>query len=494
MKKKIVQIILLVFSLSSVSVMGQEVNKDYLDGQIYVKMKDNVPINFDTSSNHVDYKEVLPFLSPLAEKYQLQKVEASFYFLKSDKLRRTFRLTFNSHSKVEDFIKDLAGVKDVDYAEKVPLCKISLVPNDLSADWGCLGLQYYLHDINAPQAWDLTTGSSSVVIAIVDDAIDINHEDLSANVVSARDVSDNDNDPTPPSASFNHGTHCAGIASAKNNNGKGYASIGYSCGLMAIKVTSNSGSPANFTHGYEGITWAATHGADIISCSWGSSGYSATNQTVIDDADSLGALIVAAAGNDNTSTPHYPAAYNHVIAVASLDCNDEKSSFSNFGTWVDICTYGSDIYSTLPFNNYGKMNGTSMACPMVAGLCGLIWSRFPSYTADEVEIKLKQTAFNIYPDNPGFTNQLGAGRINASSAVQSPPCFGSVDLDLFTVIPFPPYYYLLHTESSGSLELGSPVSGIVKLDATTSVTLTPGFHAAQGNTFNAYIDGCGGAR
>ena len=131
-----------------------------------------------------------------------------------------------------------------------------------------------------------------------------------------------------------------------------------------------------------------------------------------------GITFVAAAGNDNTSQVFYPAGYNYVISVASTTSSDSKSSFSNYGTWIDIAAPGSSIYSTIPNNTYGTQSGTSMACPLVAGLCGLLKSYNPALTPDEIENCLDQSADNIDAQNPSYVGDLGAGRINALGALQ----------------------------------------------------------------------------
>lgn len=480
----------LMLCLTTTIAQAQEVKDGYVRGKIYMKLKDAMTIPFDSTQRNVEYTRTLPFLNKYQTKYQIDQVESPFFFSRSNILKRTFRISFKNDTQVEAFIKDLSSELEVEYAEKVPLDRVTLDPNDLSTDFGCAGLQYYLHDTHAPEAWDITTGSPAVVVAIVDNAVNGSHEDLFGNLVSAWDVSDNDNNTDPPSTTWDHGTHCAGIACAKNNNNKGYASMGYNCGLMAIKASSNSSSSGvdHVYNGYEGIAWASQHGAHVISCSWGATNVSTTYQNVINDAYTLGAVIVAAAGNDNVSTPFYPAAYDHVIAVASLSCSDSKSSFSNYGTWVDICTYGNDIYSSLPSNNYGKKDGTSMATPMVAGLCGLIRTKFPYYNPQEVEIALKQGVYDIYPDNPNYTGQLGAGRIDAYNSVHM-PCNGNISLGSSS-------YSTLKTESSGYILSSNQIAPgeVVRFDASTYINLQPGFTANAGSTFSAYIDGCGGSR
>ena len=147
--------------------------------------------------------------------------------------------------------------------------------------------------------------------------------------------------------------------------------------------------------------------------------YSATYQILFDQAYAQGIVCVAAAGNSNTSAPMYPASYNYVISVAASNQNDQKASFSNYGATIDVTAPGVDIYSSLAGSNssYGNMSGTSMACPMVAGLAAMIIAIDPNLSPDEVENCIESTADNIYPFNPSYNGQLGSGRINAAEAV-----------------------------------------------------------------------------
>ena len=284
----------------------------------------------------------------------------------------------------------------------------------------------------------MSTGSANTVVAIVDDAVAITHPDLSPVIwtnsgeipnnnvdddnngyiddVEGYDVADQDSNPGPdsPISSYDHGTHVAGIAGAASNNGTGVASIGYNLSIMAVKSTTSASA---ITHGYEGVVYAVTAGADVVNMSWGGSGSSTTYQNVMNWANGQGVVLVAAAGNDGVSSTFYPAGYNNVISVASTTTGDVKSGFSNYGSWIDICAPGSAIYSTVPGGGYAYKQGTSMASPMVAGLCGLMLSLNPGLLPSDIENCLTTTADNINSANPTYIGQLGAGRINALAAM-----------------------------------------------------------------------------
>jgi hypothetical protein len=486
MKKIIILSIGSIF-LFNLFTFGQKISKDYFDGEIYIKIKNEIPFVFDTLHSAVDVKSRLSFLVPLTSKYDITKAESSFYFSRSDILKRTFRIHFGKSELIDGLITEIKKINQIEYVEKVPIMRTTYTPNDLGTNDAYSG-QYALYNIHAQDAWDVARGKHSVIVAIVDNAIDINHPDLSANVVSQWDVSDNDANPVPPvNTGWGHGTHTSGIACAATNNGIGIASIGYDCGLMAIKATPNSGDPNFVYNGFEGIAWAVSNGASVISCSWGGGASSTTEQNTIDDAYNHNVIVIASAGNNNNSKIQYPAGYNHVVAVAAVDIYDTRASFSCFGNWVDISAPGVGIYSTLPGNQYGSMDGTSMAAPLVAGLCGLIWSLNQDLSYDDVVSDIVNTTDNIDAQNPGYIGQLGSGRINAYRAVEAAlPCNPSINLGLGS-------YFILKTESSGTITSKSTIlaNTQVTFDAADVIKLLPGFTAGGGSVFHAYIDGCG---
>ena len=187
-------------------------------------------------------------------------------------------------------------------------------------------------DIDAPEAWAVTTGSSTTKIAILDTGIDQSHPDLKAKIVGNKNFSTSKTFDDK----YGHGTHVAGSAAAITNNGIGVAGTCPDCSLLNVKVLGDNGS-GNYSWIANGIIWAADNGAKVINMSLGGSVRLRTLSDAIDYAWSMGVVVVAAAGNSSTSQPFYPAAYPNVIAVAATDRNDAMASFSNYGasgwTW-----------------------------------------------------------------------------------------------------------------------------------------------------------------
>ncbi|MBL8843962.1 MAG: peptidase S8 [Planctomycetes bacterium] len=297
-----------------------------------------------------------------------------------------------------------AALPSVEYAHPNYLSHAVHLPNDPS--WPS---QYGPTKIRCEQAWDMQKGDANVVIAIVDTGIDKSHGDLAAKLVAGYDFVSNDTDPDDNNG---HGTHCAGIAAALTDNALGVAGVASNCSLMAVKVLNGSGSGSN-SDVAAGINWAADHGAHVISLSLGGSAKDATLEAAVNYAWNKGVVVVAAAGNNGNQTKFYPAAYGNCIAVASTDSNDNRSSFSTYGSWVDVAAPGSSIFSTYDGNAYATLSGTSMACPHVAGLAGLIRSHVGPYaTATEVRERVQ------YTTDPVGTF-VATGRVNAENALKN---------------------------------------------------------------------------
>ncbi len=330
--------------------------------------------------------------------------------------------------------------------------QVQKTPNDPSL-WRLYGLNNYGQsggttdaDLDAPEAWDITTGSRDVVIGVIDSGVDINHPDLAANIwvnpgetpnngidddgngfiddVNGWDFYDDDNTPNDGNG---HGTHVAGTIGAVGNNNSGIAGVNWEVSILPLRFLGNDGSgwtsdavaAVNYATMLKrdfGINVAATNN------SWGGGGYSRTLDRAIEAANDQGIMFVAAAGNqgtNNDANPSYPTNYSspNVISVAALNRNDNLASFSNYGaTTVDVGAPGVSIYSTLPENLYGSFSGTSMAAPHVAGVVGLLNAAKPGISVTEVNNAILNTVDPLQSLN-GKT--LTGGRVNAASALTS---------------------------------------------------------------------------
>ncbi|MFC1479096.1 Ig-like domain-containing protein [Planctomycetota bacterium] len=377
-----------------------------------------------------------------------------------------------------DAVSDTSSIlnkqlKHITYAEPDYLVYAAAEPDDpdFSKLWGMHNTGqtggYADADIDAPEAWHLETGSSSIVVAVIDTGIDYNHPDLIANMwvntaeqngdtgvdddnngfvddIHGWDFCNNDKDPMDDHF---HGTHCAGTIGAVGDNTTGVAGVCWNVSIMALKFLSGGGSGSS-SDAAEAVYYATKMGAVLSSNSWGGGGFTQTLKDAIDDAGSKGVLFIAAAGNNSTDidgSDYYPVGYDcdNIIGVAALDHQDAMASFSNWGlTKVDLGAPGVSIYSTFPINetdamkNYGfstyyeSISGTSMATPHVAGACALLKSRMPSFTGSEIKAQLMETVDQIEALDGKC---VSGGRLNIGEAVyisEDPvPLYGGAQID-----------------------------------------------------------------
>lgn len=345
-------------------------------------------------------------------------------------LSRIYRLRLSPDANVLQVVQELSAHPAVEYAELDYLAHIITTPNDpeYSNQWG-------LAKINAPAAWDVVTGTTDVVIAIVDAGIDVTHPDLSGQLwqnpgeIPGNGIDDDNNGYVDDVHGWNlvnnnadlsdntgHGTEVAGVAAAATNNSVGIAGVCWQCRLMVVKVV-QPGGVANYSDIAAGVVYAAQKGAKVINISLGGNSDSVTLRTAIASAAQT-AVIVAGAGNDNSSAPFYPAAYDdYVLAVAGTTQADTKVGTSNYGTWIDVSAPGENIRTTLAGGGYGDASGTSVATPFVSGLAGLLRSLHPDWSANLTRAQIINTADSIDSVNPGYEGKLGTGRINAQKAI-----------------------------------------------------------------------------
>lgn len=485
---------------------------DYLPNTVIFKLKES---NRDKANlNSINVNSVNDALNELGvilvnKVYKDAEKPAQMYSAGGEKmvdLSLIFIVNYNSGVDIESAVNEIYNTGEVEYAQPKYIYKVNFTPNDPS-----LGSQYFINKIQAPAAWDLQQGDTNVVIGIVDSGIDWDHPDLAANVKinyadpingiddDADGYIDNyrgwdlggadynnivgDNNPMIMGSNNSHGSHVSGDASAVTNNGTGVAGPGFKSKLMGIKCAADNDTRGPGGQGYiltgtEGIKYAADHGCSIINCSWGGGGGGQYEQDVIAYATiNKNALVVCAAGNNSSSLAHYPSAYKYALSVASTTSSDVRSSFSNYGTTIDVCAPGSGIYSTIYNNSYTSFDGTSMASPIVAGVGAIVKSHFPSYSALQVGEKVRVTCDNIDTQNPSYIGKLGKGRVNMHRAltINSP----SVRLNTYTVtdgnnnIPQPNDTIRIAAEYKNYLDATTNVSAVIT-SSTAGITILNG--------------------
>ena len=292
----------------------------------------------------------------------------------------------------------------VDFAEPDAIATNNAIPNDTfySEQWG-------LDTVDAPEAWDIATGQS-IDIAILDSGIAKDHPDIAEKVTKTYNFT-----WTASTDDLSgHGTHVAGIAAALTDNNQGVAGVSPNARLMSGKVLDDRGR-GYYSWIVNGIYWAVDNGAEIINLSLGGSAPSFTLEKALDYAHENNVIVVAAAGNRDSSWPHYPAYYDTVVAVGATDSDDQKSHFSNYGDWVDIVAPGEVILSTFLNNEFAYYSGTSMATPFVSGALANLLSVNPEMTPTE--------ALDLLYDNTdqiaGTGEYWRTGRLNIFKALDA---------------------------------------------------------------------------
>lgn len=295
----------------------------------------------------------------------------------------------------------LAKNPNVTFVEENFLAEPLVTPNDPS-----FASQWHLPKIAAPAGWDISTGSSSVDIAILDSGVDPGHPDLAGKLLPGFNFVTNTADTRDVTG---HGTKVAGSAAAMANNGAGVAGVAWQNQIMPLVIADSTGY-ATYSRMASAITYAADRGVRIINLSYGGSTSSSTLQNAVNYAWSKGAIVFASASNYNTSTPYYPAACTNAVSVSATDANDAKASFSNYGATIDIAAPGVSILTTANGGGYASVSGTSFSSPIAAGLGALILSVNPTLSNAQVVDIITQNADDI--GAPGFDQYFGHGRIN----------------------------------------------------------------------------------
>jgi thermitase len=269
-----------------------------------------------------------------------------------------------------------------------------------------------LLQIQAPEAWQVVTGGHNVLVAVLDTGIDAEHRDLKNKVIDRANFTNS----TGLDVDRGHGTHIAGVIAGAADNASNVG-LAYHCSLLDVKVAENDGT-TNAKKVAQGIIWAVDHGANIINISIVIGKPYSLLEYAVDYAWNHGCLIVAAAGNSDSTKPVYPAAYPHVIGVSATDKNDNLAKWSNRGDWVSIAAPGVDIYSTLPGDEFGYKSGTSFSTALVSGEAALLYTRAVDMNHDsQVNDEVQDAILSNYDGSEG--SEILTRRINVYKAAVS---------------------------------------------------------------------------
>jgi len=400
---------------------------EYVANEVLIKLRDSSPQALNKTMsvqnrihsilNQLQINKKLQVIRPVFTVRQAALAKAfaqnsQFMELVQKNLSSVYRLQFSQSVDVTRLVSKLKQHPDIEYAEPNYVVKACVVPNDslFGQQWDLNNTgQYFLPDadIDAPEAWDIETGDSSVIVGVLDTGVDYKHPDLAANVLSdGYDFVNDDNDPLDDNG---HGTHVAGIIAAVSDNHIGIAGIAWHAKILPIKVLNQKGSGV-YSDLANGIIYAVEHGAKVINLSLGSYAQSSILKDALETA-SAQAVIVAAAGNDGIEYdrfghPFYPASYDFVIGVGATNVRldqqagtyrEVRAVFSNYGVDADIYAPGVNIVSTFPKfhplrHSYKPLSGTSMAAPVVSGVIALLRSHFPDWSNELIRGQILNTA------------------------------------------------------------------------------------------------------
>ncbi len=465
------RVIFIFLILLSMTIVAQarylEDNVQYVEDRFIVKLWPNTgglaPVNDGTTAKVSD-----SYLTSLNEKWSVIKVERLFHGPSPSNAPELdmlgyWRFWLAESVDLETVLSEFAGAPIVEHVEPVGIHRISYSPDDTYWSY-----QWYIrhtggdHDIDAVEGWDTERGDELALLGIVDTGVQYSHPDLMARMwrnmdeVTGTPGYDDDgngfvddtvgydwvNNPgschpsedcftadADPKDFNGHGTHCAGIAAAHTNNGLGVAGIagggGAYTGARIMALRAGWEDPGGY--GWVAMDWCAqaieyatNKGVCAINCSWGSSEGGGL-PAAVDDAIAAGIVMCVAAGNDNSSTADYLGSRGDCIDVGGTDSGDNKYSWSNYGSWVDVSAPAVSIYSTYSShytNTYTYLSGTSMAAPCVVGEVGLLKSLYPAWDRDEIQPAIIAHVDSVW-QGTGWDGLMGSGRINVDLALLS---------------------------------------------------------------------------
>lgn len=476
MKTKLLLLLLLFSSISNFSQTAE-----FANNRIVLAFNDNEILT------QVDEIRNLNALNFLFSEYQLNSIQTLDGALtKHEQLNnRPLVLNFNNPIPVNEIVNQLKTTELFRYVEPDYIghgagkmgVSVDTTPTDtfFNRQWGLkndgtftLSPSTIDADVDMDLAWDLSTGDSNLIVAVLDSGIRMQHPEFAGrlwtNPNEVNDGADNDNNgliddndgwdyanaDNNPTDDHGHGSNVSGITVANGDNSIGYAGVNWQCKLMPIKILDSNNS-GFYTWWTAGIYYAVDNGAKIINMSVGGSGFSQSMEDAINYAYANDVSVFVSMMNFNDAVPYYPAAYTNTIAVGATDPDDTRTapffwsptSGSNYGSHIDLIapgnfTYGLSHLSNTNYNSY--WGGTSQASPLVAGIASLMLSLNPNLSVDEIRSILRSTADDQVgdaEDTPGWDQYYGAGRANAFAALQETLSVKDYELNTLEVFPIP---------------------------------------------------------
>ena len=393
-------------------------------------------------------------------------------------LHQFYKLTLYDNNSFNQIISNLKTIDSIDNVELNSVAEALLIPNDelYSNQWPHDNQRQAIQfgtgdligtldcDLDTDAAWDITLGNPDVIIAIVDTGVDLDHPDLIANIVPGYNFI---NEDLAPDDEYDHGTPCAGIAAATINNDIGIAGVCPECSIMSVKVLDDNGF-GDWGVIANGVVWASDNGADVISLSLGGAGFQEALESAVNYSVENGSVTIAASGNINTQMDFYPASYEQCIAVGAISpCNQRKNPSScdgenywgsTYGEQIDVVAPGVRIFSTGKRAGYWtEFNGTSSACPHVAGIAGLMLSYDENLNPQLIRDLLAEGADDIGQE--GYDIETGHGRVNAYNSLMLIPSTVIGDLNLDGEINISDILILLESILSGDYNMSGDMNG-----------------------------------
>lgn len=386
------------------------------------------------------------------------------------------------NERAQDVLTNLRRNPNIAFVEYDYLTTVTHTPNDPNYP-----SQVFLPKMNAPEAWRVTKGRSNVLVAVLDTGLRTTNRDLHNMRVSGYNIIAGNSNYEDD---HGHGTMVTSVIAAEMDNGFGIAGVAPGVSFLAVKVMNSSGS-GTYSDMIKGIEYAVSQGAQIVNMSIGGRSASTALKLAIDQAVEKGTVIVAAAGNEGTTSLSYPAAYPNVVGVGAVDINDNKMTYSNTGAGLTVVAGGTARVAT--FTDFiSSVSGTSFAAPYVSGMIALMASENPEMTPDQVFHVLAETSTDLGP--VGYDQSFGYGLINMSAAIEKLSAPEAVEPPVQETDITPPVITLVGeaqiylTVGEPYIELGATASDDVDGDISDQIVITGSVDVENAGTYTLTYD------